>query len=192
MQCSRPLWLNYNRNQLMLHRAQFAQWLPVPVERVFLFFANPGNLPRIMPPDSGTELLRVTLVPPPGASPVQATVTDQPPLAGAGSEIVTSFRVLPFLPFRATWTARIVAFEWNHFFEDVQEKGPFRSFRHRHELVSEERNGIMGTVVRDMIEYEVGFGFLGDLAQKFFVAKKFEKTFAYRQRTLEKLLGVKK
>ncbi len=176
----------------MLHRAQFAQWLPVPVERVFLFFANPGNLPRIMPPETGTQLLRVTLVPPPGISPIQATVTDQEPLAGAGSEIVTSFRLIPFLPFRAKWIARIVAFEWNHFFEDVQEKGPFKSFRHRHELVSEERNGIVGSVVRDVIDYEVGFGFVGELAQRFFVARKFEKTFEYRQKALVKLLGVKK
>jgi len=176
----------------MLHRAQFAQWVPVPVERVFLFFANPGNLSRIMPPESGTELLRVALVPPPGVSSVQSTVTDQSPLAGAGSEIVTSFRVLPFLPFRAKWIARIVAFEWNHFFEDVQEKGPFKSFHHRHELVAEERNGIAGTVVRDVIEYEVGFGFVGELAEKLFVTRKFEKTFEYRQQALEKLLGVRK
>ena len=176
----------------MLHRAQFAQWVPAPLERVFLFFANPGNLPRIMPPETGTELLRVTLVPPPGVSAVQSTVTDQTPLAGAGSEIVTSFRILPFLPFRARWIARIVAFEWNQYFEDVQEKGPFKSFHHRHELTSEERNGIAGTVVRDVIEYEVGFGFIGELAQRFLVAGKFERTFEYRQQALEKLLSVKK
>ena len=173
----------------MVNRAQFAQWVPVPLERVFLFFANPGNLPRIMPPDTRTELLRVTLVPPPGVALAQETVTDQTPLAGAGSEIVTSFRILPFLPFRAKWTARIVAFEWNLFFEDVQEKGPFKSFHHRHELVAEERNGISGTVVRDVIEYEVGFGFMGELAQKFLVARKFEKTFEYRQQALERLLA---
>jgi ligand-binding SRPBCC domain-containing protein len=174
----------------MLHRAQFVQWVPVPLERVFLFFANPGNLPRIMPPKSGTELLRVTLVPPPGMAPVQSTVTDQAPLAGAGSEIVTSFRIVPFLPLRGKWIARIVAFEWNHFFEDVQEKGPFKSFHHRHELVAEERNAITGTVIRDRIEYEIGFGFVGELAQRFFVARKFEKMFEYRQQALEKLLGV--
>ena len=174
-----------------LHRAQFAQWVPVPLERVFLFFANPGNLPRIMPPETRTELLRVTLVPPPGVSPAQATVTDQAPLAGAGSEIVTSFRILPFLPFRARWIARIVGFKWNQFFEDVQEKGPFKSFRHRHELSAEERNGVAGTVVRDVIEYEVGFGFVGELAEKLFITRKFEKTFEYRQNALEKLLGVR-
>jgi len=173
----------------MVHRVQFAQWVPVPVERVFLFFANPGNLPRIMPPESGTELLRVKLVPPPGVEIEAATVTDQQPLAGAGSEIVTSFRLVPFLPFRRKWTARIVAFEWNRYFEDVQERGPFKSFRHRHELNAEEREGVAGTEVRDLLEYEIGFGMLGEWVQKLFVAGVFEKTFAYRQRALERLLA---
>jgi ligand-binding SRPBCC domain-containing protein len=176
----------------MPFHAQFAQWVPVPIERVFLFFANPGNLPRIMPPESGTELVRVNLVPPPGASQVQATVTDQDPLAGVGSEIFTSVRILPFLPFRAQWVARIVEFEWNRGFVDIQEKGPFKQFHHRHELVSEIRNGVTGTVVRDVIDYEIGFGWIGKLAQRLFVVRQFEKTFEYRQMALGKLLGVSK
>ena len=173
----------------MMHHVQFEQWLPVSLERVFLFFANPGNLPRIMPPSTGTELVRVKVVPPPGIAAVAATVTDRAPLAGVGSEIVTSFRVLPFLPFRAQWIALITEFEWNHHFADVQEKGPFKSFRHRHELLAEIRNGLNGTVVRDVIDYEVGFGFLGELVQTFFISRQLQETFAYRQRTVEKLLG---
>ena len=118
----------------MIHSVQFEQWVPVPLERVFLFFANPSNLPRIMPPQTGTELVRLKLVPPPGIAEESATITDRAPLAGAGSEIVTSFRVVPFLPFRAQWTALITEFEWNHHFADVQKRGPFKSFHHRHEL----------------------------------------------------------
>jgi uncharacterized protein YndB with AHSA1/START domain len=30
----------------MTYHAQFEQWAAVPIELVFLFFANPGNLPR--------------------------------------------------------------------------------------------------------------------------------------------------
>ena len=32
----------------MTHLAQFEQWVPAPIERVFLFFTNPGNLPRMI------------------------------------------------------------------------------------------------------------------------------------------------
>ncbi|MBZ5596917.1 MAG: SRPBCC family protein [Acidobacteriia bacterium] len=176
----------------MTYDGQFEQWVPVPLEQVFLFFTNPGNLPRIMPPATGTEVVRVHLVPPPGVANEQSMITDHQPLAGAGSELVTSFRVLPFLPFRAQWIALITQFEWNHHFADVQKKGPFRRFQHRHEFEAETRNGVEGTRVRDVIAYEIGFGFLGALAQKLFVARQFRKIFAYRQSALEGLLQGKR
>jgi len=162
--------------------------VPVPPEQVFLFFANPGNLPRIMPPQTRTEILRLRIVPPPGVATDQATITDLQPFAGVGSEIVTSFRILPFLPFRMRWIARITEFEWNHHFADVQVKGPFQSFHHRHEFKRETRSGTVGTIVQDAIQYEIGFGFLGKLAQRLFVARTLQRTFAYRQKALEKLL----
>jgi ligand-binding SRPBCC domain-containing protein len=172
----------------MTHRIQFEQWVPAPIEQVFVFFANPGNLPSIMPPQTGTELVRLKLVPPPGIAEERATVTDKPPLAGAGSEIVTSFRLIPFLPFRARWIALITEFEWNHHFADIQKQGPFKSFLHRHELSAETRNQVNGTVVRDVIDYDVGFGWLGNLAHKLFIGRQFQRTFEYRQQALEKLL----
>ncbi len=172
----------------MTHLVQFEQWVPVPLERVFLFFANPGNLPRIMPPQTGTELVRLKLVPPPGIPPESAIITDGSPLAGAGSEIVTSFRVVPLLPFRAIWTALITEFEWNHHFADIQKKGRFKSFHQRHELTEETRDRLRGTMVRDVIEYDVGFGWLGEIAQRVFVSRQLHGTFEYRQRALEKLL----
>ena len=164
--------------------AQFTQWLPVPIEQVFLFFANPENLARIMPPETGTMLLDLRLVPPPGNR-----TTNSDSLAGVGSEIVASFRLLPLLPFRARWTALITEFEWNHHFADIQKSGPFRRFHHRHEFETQARNGVEGTIVRDMIEYEVGFGFLGTCVGKLFVARLLQHIFEYRQTTLLKLLG---
>jgi hypothetical protein len=44
-------------------------------------------------------------------------------------------------------------------------------------------------MVRDVIEYDPGFGVLGDLAQKLFIAPTLQRTFVYRQKMLEKLLG---
>lgn len=106
-----------------------------------------------------------------------------------GSEIVTSFRLFRYLPVHAKWTARITEFEWNHHFADLQIKGPFKRFHHRHELNSETRYGAAGTVVKDVIEYAVGYGLIGRIAEKF-IAVQLEQTFKYRQRALEKLLGI--
>jgi len=173
----------------MIHRIQFEQWVPVPIEKVFLFFAAPGNLPRIMPPGTGTKLATLNLAAPPGNPAVPSGVPNPDSLAGVGSEIVTSFRPLPFLPFHAQWIALITEFEWNHHFADIQKKGPFKRFKHRHEFSSETRNGTSGTTVRDVIEYDAGFGVLGDLAQRLFIAPGLRQTFEYRQKMLEKLLG---
>lgn len=171
----------------MAYRAEFEQWVAFPVEQVFLFFANPENLPRIMPPSLGTRIENLRLVSP-GPAQESGTLSAERSLAGVSSEIVTSFRVVPFLPFRKIWTARITEFQWNGYFVDVQARGPFRSWTHRHEVRPEVRDGIAGTSVRDQIEYEIGFGFMGALAQTLFVRQQMKTMFARRQSVLERLL----
>lgn len=103
--------------------------------------------------------------------------------------IKTSFRLFPILPLRAQWIARITEFEWNHHFADVQEKGPFKQWHHRHEFLAESRNGVMGTLVRDAIEYEVGFGPLGTITNVLFIERQMRRTFAQRQKILPQLLS---
>ena len=165
-------------------QATFEQWVPFPLPRVFLFFANPRNLPRIMPPATDTRLDRLALVPPPNP---RGSSTSDTSLAGVGSLIVTSFRVLPPLPFRARWIARITDFEWNHHFADTQDKGPFRTFQHRHEFSAEEKDGVPGTIVRDRIEYDIGLGLAGRIAT-LFVGPQMARTFRHRQQVLATLL----
>jgi ligand-binding SRPBCC domain-containing protein len=172
----------------MIRRVEFEQWVPAPIEKIFLFFADPSNLPRIMPPATRTELTAMKLVPPPVPTETPATV-NRDSLAGVGSEIVTSFRLVRFFPFRARWIALITEFEWNHHFVDIQKKGPFKRFKHRHEFSVETRNSANGTVVRDVIEYDAGFGVPGNLAQRLFVSPSLRRTFEYHQKMLEKLLG---
>ncbi len=168
----------------MTHHVEFEQWIALPLEKVFLFFCDPQNLPRIMPPQLGTKLIASHVVAPPSNG--KTTMSDG--LAGAGSEIVTSVRLLPLLPLRAKWIALITEFEWNHHFADIQKKGPFKKFHHRHEFAEQIRQGVQGTTIKDAIDYEVGFAFLGQIAQKLVIGPSFQRTFVHRQRTLEKLL----
>lgn len=162
----------------------FEDWVGFPLSRVFAFFCNPENLPRIMPAATETRIDRLHLVLPPSSA-------DHGDLnaGGVGTVIETSFRLFPFLPLRAQWIARITEFEWNQYFADIQQKGPFQRWHHRHEFVEEDREGINGTLVRDVIEYEVGFGPLGALANSLFVERQMRRTFAQRQQILPKLLS---
>ena len=169
----------------MPNHLEFEQWVPFPVEQVFAFFSNPENLPRIMPPASGTKLIAVNRIsapdPPPGAAADKA--------AGTGSTIVTSFRIVPILALRKKWIARITEFEWNRYFADVQESGPFKSWHHRHEFAAVAQQRIEGTLIRDVIDYEVGFGFLGAVGNALFIRGQMEGTFAGRQQRLLTLLS---
>jgi ligand-binding SRPBCC domain-containing protein len=167
------------------HHLEFEQWVPFPVDRVFAFFSNPENLPRIMPAASATKIAQVTRMPTP--TPPAGAIAGQ--AAGARSTIVTSFRIFPFLPLRARWIARITEFEWNHHFADVQDKGPLKTWHHRHEFTAEKRDRIEGTRIRDVIDYEVGFGFVGRIANRFLIRPQMQRTFAERQKALPDLLS---
>ncbi|MGA8344492.1 MAG: SRPBCC family protein [Candidatus Sulfotelmatobacter sp.] len=169
----------------MSHPVEFEQWVPFPIARVFAFFSNPENLRRIMPASSSTKLIVLNRMP--TSLPLPGLTSDK--AAGVGSTIVTSFRVFPFLPVRAKWIARITEFEWNDYFADVQDTGPFKSWHHRHEFRAETRDGVAGTLIRDLIEYEVGFGFLGAIANALFVRRQMQSTFNLRQQVLLKLLS---
>ena len=161
-------------------------WVKAPLAAVFRFFANPANLPRIMAPQTGATLLRTRLLAPPLQVGIQTEDAGQ--LAGSGSEIVVSFRLFPHLPFRMTWVSRIVEFEIDQYFVDVQARGPFKFWRHRHEFLPSDRNGLPGTTIRDIVEYEIGFGPAGDLADRTFVGPQLRRTFAFRKQATEHLL----
>lgn len=166
----------------MPYVATFEQWIPRPLERVFEFFGNPENLPRIMPPWMQVRVDNTNIVAPPEAPGNQK-------FAGAGSVVAVSFRPVPFLPLRAQSDARIVAFELNHLFEDAHSDALFKSWHHRNEFVSESREGVAGTLARDVITYELRFGLLSGLMNAIVVAGQMRRTFEYRQRMVERRLG---
>jgi ligand-binding SRPBCC domain-containing protein len=162
--------------------ATFEQWMPYPLERVFNFFGDPENLPLIMPAWMQVRVDNATLVAPSDAP------SDRK-FAGAGSVVAVSFRPIPFLPLRAQSNARIVAFEMNHLFEDVHSDALFKNWHHRHQFVPENRNGVTGTIARDVITYDLRFGPLSRLVNSFVVARQMRRTFEYRQRVVEHLLA---
>jgi ligand-binding SRPBCC domain-containing protein len=129
------------------------QWLPHPLELVFAFFANPENLPRLMPAWQKARIEEAVFAPPP---PRPAGAPRYPGIAaGNGTRLTISARPFPFAPFRAPWEALIEDFRWNQGFCDIQGHGPFRSWRHCHSVRPETRDGQPGTVVRDEVIYDL-------------------------------------
>lgn len=172
----------------MHHHFSAEQWLPYPVETVFAFFANPANLPALMPAWQKARIDEASYAPPPplpsGAkAPAPGSVA-----AGAGTRMKITFRPLPFSPVRLSWQAEITEFVWNEHFCDVQLSGPFAFWRHCHCLRPELREGRSGTLLRDEVEYEMHLGPLGELAQRLFVDRQFRAMFDFRHRRTAELL----
>ncbi len=164
------------------------QWVPLPVDLVFAFFADPLNLPRLMPPAQKTRVEALRLQPPPVRPTADPDCIFCGDAAGVGSEILISFSPVPGIPHRVRWTARILEFEWNSHFCDEQVQGPFARFHHRHGTVAERRDGQMGTLVTDDIEYVLPLGSMGRLASPI-VRRQLERSFAERQLRLPRMLS---
>lgn len=137
-------------------------WLPRPVEEVFPFFADAGNLERLTPP-----WLRFRIL------------TPRPIEMRPGALIDYRLRVhgLPL-----AWRTRIEAWEPPHRFVDAQLRGPYRLWHHTHTF--EARDG--GTLCRDVVRYAVPGGALVD---RLLVRRDVERIFAYRREELNRIFG---
>ena len=172
----------------MRHTFESMQWLPYPRERVFAFFANPENLPKLMPEWQKTRIESAALAPPPPYPKYTAAV--QPSIAaGPGTSMTLTFRPFPLAPFRLAWDAEITEFVWNEHFCDVQHRGPFAFWRHCHQVSSKDRDGIDGTLVRDRVVYEMPLGRLGEIARRIAGAAQLRSIFHYRHKRTAELLA---
>ena len=125
-------------------------------ERVFEFHEQPDVLTRLTPPSESARVIQ------------SAKISE------VGTRAIVETRILG--PIKATWVAEHTVYEPPHVFEDIQVKGPFRSWRHRHivEPVSD------GAILRDEIDYQPPLGFLGRLVAPILIQKRLQKLFDYR------------
>ena len=159
------------------------QRLPYPIEMVFAFFADPANLPRLMPAWQRPRIDQATFVPPP--PPPEPFPGSDRITAGSGTRLNLTIRPIPFSPIRIPWDALIEDFRWLHGFCDVQLRGPFRFWRHCH-TVETHRSG---TLLHDDVEYDLPLGPFSPLADKLFVHRQLAATFRFRQRRTLELLA---
>src|ERR1017187_4000843 len=105
------------------------QWLMHPATRVFDFFADPANLPLLMPAWQKVRIEKSSILPPPRHPDFSGPAT---PIAGVGTRFTLSFRPIAFSPIRIRWEAEITEFTRSHHFCDEQVRGPFAYWKHCH------------------------------------------------------------
>ncbi|HQY65548.1 MAG: SRPBCC family protein [Myxococcales bacterium] len=129
-----------------------------PREEVFAFFEDASNLERLTPP-----FLRFAILTKPPVHMAEGTLID--------------YRIALFgVPLR--WQTRIEQYTPPERFVDAQLRGPYRAWRHTHELTCD---GPDATWMRDRVDYELPMGPLGTLAHALFVRRTLARIFDFRR-----------
>jgi ligand-binding SRPBCC domain-containing protein len=151
---------------MRLRRLERTTLVPRPIDEVFAFFADAGNLEELTPPWLAF-----------------AIVTPRPIEMTEGTLIDYRLRVhgLPL-----SWRSEITAWDPPRRFVDEQVKGPYRCWHHEHLFEPDVQGGRPdATRVIDRVDYAVLF----DPLVHRFVEKDLDRIFAYRQERLRAVFG---
>jgi ligand-binding SRPBCC domain-containing protein len=141
--------------------------LNLPIETVFDFFADAGNLERITPPELNFK------------------ITTSQPIDIKARTLIDYQLKLRGLPIK--WQTIIA--EWNppRVFVDRALKSPYKQWIHRHTFtkLAEEK-----TLIEDEVRYRLPFEPFGDLAH-WFVRRELDYIFDFRQTAVAEILQPK-
>jgi ligand-binding SRPBCC domain-containing protein len=135
-----------------------------PRDEVFLFFADPFNLEHITPPF------------------LQFKIISSAPIDMNPDTLIDYSLSLYGVRFR--WRTRIESHTPDVAFIDTQESGPYKLWHHTHTF--EDVEG--GTLMRDLVRYQVPFGPLGQLAHAIFVRRALNQIFEFRRNAIDRIM----
>ncbi len=144
------------------------QWVPIPLDEVFDFFSQAQNLEKVTPPWVGFRIL-----------------TPSPITMRPGTIIDYEVR-LHRIPMR--WRSEITEWVPPFHFADVQLKGPYALWNHRHSFRAEKE----GTLVIDDVQYAVPLSWMpgAGLVERFLVEPELRRIFAHRRVALRAHFGL--
>ncbi|MBM9547201.1 hypothetical protein JWG40_09260 [Leptospira sp. 201903074] len=112
-----------------IYRSSF----PIEKEILFQFHEDPIGFQTLVGETKGIEILK------------------SPKSLQVGEEVVLKISILPF--WKQTWIAKHIAYSKNNFFQDNQEKGPFRKFQHTHRFL-DSPEGNTSSILSDEIQLD--------------------------------------
>ncbi len=127
------------------------------------FFSDPANLALITPPDMNFRVVN----------------PDPMPVMHEG--LIIRYKVSPLLRIPLNWVTEIRQVKKYESFVDIQLSGPFRRWHHQHSFM-EVPGGIEMT---DVVNYELPFGIIGEVAALWMVRKRIGYIFSYRKTIIE-------
>lgn len=148
---------------MKIYCLQRTQNLPIELEEAWDFFSDPKNLKIITPPWLGFK------------------ITSQVP-EEVYTGLLIAYQVTPILGISMDWVTEIAQIKKPYFFVDEQKVGPYKFWRHQH-IFKQTPSGIE---MRDIVNYSLPLGLIGQFTHNLFVRKQLEEIFDFRYQVLEK------
>ncbi len=145
-----------------MKRIKQEQFIPLPIEEVWDFFATPKNLNAVTPKELDFQI-----------------TSDVPEKMYPG--LIITYKIKPMLNIPLSWMTEITHIQEPHFFVDEQRLGPYNIWHHEHHFKAVEG----GTLMTDILHYDVGKSIFGWIASKLFVDEKVKQIFSFRYQALE-------
>ncbi len=142
----------------MKYRILREQQLDCDIDTAWKFFSSPGNLSLITPPEMNLKVEQ--------GEGIKNIFT--------GMEI--NYTLTPLFKIPMKWKTKITQVDYPNSFTDLQLQGPYKYWNHHHEFLENED----GTLMKDTVEYQLPFGFLGSIVHQLLVRKKLKELFDYR------------
>ncbi len=136
-----------------------------PRPEVFAFFADPRNLAIITPPWLGFEL--------------------RPPVPAMAAGAVLDYRIR-WLGMPLAWRTFIREWDPPFRFVDVQVRGPYARWEHRHRFLVDDDGR---TTMEDRVTYRLPLGALGRGLHALVVRRQLDAIWSYRERRIAELVG---
>ncbi|MBS1917926.1 MAG: SRPBCC family protein [Bacteroidetes bacterium] len=152
---------------MSVHSFTIVQKIPARIDEVWNFFSDPSNLNQITPSELKFEILSAQI--------------NHSMYAGQ----VIEYYVRPLLNLRMYWMTEITHVADKIYFVDEQRFGPYSFWHHQHHFKILDG----GVEMKDIVHYKIPLGFIGDIANTFFVRKKLKRIFDFRFSKTEELFG---
>jgi len=149
-----------------IYTLERTQKVAAPLEEIWDFFSNPGNLALITPPWLGFRVI-----------------------SGGDRKIykgmLIKYKVSPLLGIPVTWVTEITEVDDLSRFVDVQRTGPYSLWRHEH--IFKEGDGAVE--VTDIVSYALPLGPLGRIIHALDTKKRLDRIFEFRRGYVERRFG---
>jgi len=101
--------------------------------------------------------------------------------------MIITYKVTPLLGITVDWMTEITHVKEKEYFIDEQRFGPYALWHHQHHF--KDVDG--GVLMTDIVNYAMPYGFIGRIANNWFVEKKVKSIFEFREKAIEEIFGKK-